>query len=99
MQQRFGIARWLSDAVKDQCPRCAIGDAVGRQLFIERVIGILAVNLMRHAGERRINLPQPLPIHLVYNTIVVGEDGHITRFDDVYGFHRLVRQALEQQGG
>ena len=51
------------------------------------------------SGERRINLPQPMPIHLVYNTIVVGEDGHITRFDDVYGFHRLVRQALEQQGG
>jgi murein L,D-transpeptidase YcbB/YkuD len=49
-------------------------------------------------GERRINLPQPLPIHLVYNTIVIGADGHITRFDDVYGFHRLVRQALEQQG-
>lgn len=49
-------------------------------------------------GERRINLPDPLPIHLVYNTIVIGADGHITRFDDVYGFHRLVRQALEQQG-
>ncbi|MGO4170987.1 L,D-transpeptidase family protein [Bosea sp. TAF32] len=50
------------------------------------------------SGERRINLPQPLPIHLVYNTIVVGADGRITRFDDVYGFHRLVRQALEQHG-
>lgn len=51
------------------------------------------------SGERRINLPQPLAIHLVYNTIVVGEDGRVTRFDDVYGFHKLVRQALEQQGG
>lgn len=50
------------------------------------------------SGERRINLPQPLAIHLVYNTIVVGADGHVTRFDDVYGFHRLVRQALEQRG-
>ncbi len=49
-------------------------------------------------GERRINLPQPLAIHLVYNTMVVDADGKITRFDDVYGFHRLVRQALEQQG-
>ncbi len=49
-------------------------------------------------GERRINLPAPLPIHLVYNTMVVDADGKITRFDDVYGFHRLVRQALEQQG-
>lgn len=50
------------------------------------------------SGERRINLPQPLPIHLVYNTIVVGADGKITRFDDVYGFHRLVRQALADRG-
>lgn len=49
-------------------------------------------------GERRINLPHPMPIHLVYNTMVVGADGKVSRFDDVYGFHRLVRQALEQQG-
>ncbi|MCU4178646.1 murein L,D-transpeptidase [Bosea sp. BH3] len=48
-------------------------------------------------GERRINLPQPLPIHLVYNTIVVGADGRVTRFDDIYGFHRLVRQALAER--
>ena len=27
-----------------------------------------------------------------------GADGKVSRFDDVYGFHRLVRQALEQQG-
>jgi murein L,D-transpeptidase YcbB/YkuD len=50
------------------------------------------------SGERRINLPQPLAIHLVYNTHVVGADGGLTTFDDLYGFHRLVRQALEQRG-
>lgn len=50
------------------------------------------------SGERRINLPQPLAIHLVYNTHVVGADGKLTTFDDLYGFHRLVRQALEQRG-
>lgn len=50
------------------------------------------------SGERRINLPQPLSIHLVYNTHVVGADGQLTTFDDLYGFHRLVRQALEQRG-
>ncbi|MFA6968179.1 MAG: L,D-transpeptidase, partial [Bosea sp. (in: a-proteobacteria)] len=49
------------------------------------------------SGERRINLPQALPIHLVYNTHVVGADGHLTIFEDLYGFHRLVRQALEQR--
>ncbi|KPF71251.1 hypothetical protein IP69_07740 [Bosea sp. AAP35] len=50
------------------------------------------------SGERRINLPQPLSIHLVYNTHVVGADGQLTTYDDLYGFHRLVRQALEQRG-
>ncbi|RDJ22057.1 murein L,D-transpeptidase [Bosea caraganae] len=49
------------------------------------------------SGERMIKLPQPLPIHLVYNTIVVDSAGHMTTFDDLYGFQRLVRQALEQQ--
>lgn len=50
------------------------------------------------SGERMIKLPQPLPIHLVYNTITVDSNGRMTTFDDLYGFHRLVRQALEQRG-
>lgn len=50
------------------------------------------------SGERRINLPAPLAIHLVYNTHVVGADGSVSTFDDLYGFHRLVRQALEPRG-
>ncbi|MEI5664720.1 L,D-transpeptidase family protein [Bosea sp. CCNWLW174] len=49
------------------------------------------------SGERTIKLPQPLPIHLVYETIVVDAAGAITTFDDIYGFHRLVRNALEQR--
>lgn len=48
------------------------------------------------SGERTIRLPQPLPIHLVYNTLVVNEAGAITTFEDLYGFHRLVRTALER---
>jgi len=49
------------------------------------------------SGERTIKLPQPLPIHLVYETIVVDAAGTVTTFDDIYGFHRLVRNALEQR--
>jgi murein L,D-transpeptidase YcbB/YkuD len=49
------------------------------------------------SGERMINLPAPIPIHLVYNTHVIGADGSLTTFQDLYGFHRLVRQALEQR--
>ncbi len=50
------------------------------------------------SGERTIRLPQPLQIHLVYNTHVVQPDGKLVTFDDIYGFHRMVRQALEQRG-
>lgn len=49
------------------------------------------------AGERMIKLQTPLPIHLVYNTHVVQDDGSLRTFDDLYGFHRLVRQALAQR--
>lgn len=49
-------------------------------------------------GERRINLTTPMPIHLVYNTHVVDEHGKLKTFGDLYGYHRLVRQALDQQG-
>ncbi|WP_332681199.1 L,D-transpeptidase family protein [Bosea sp. (in: a-proteobacteria)] len=49
------------------------------------------------SGERTIRLPQPLPIHLVYDTLVVDGAGRISTFDDLYGVHRLVRNALEQR--
>lgn len=49
------------------------------------------------SGERTIKLPQPLPIHLVYETFVVDAHGAVTTYDDIYGFHRLVRTALEQR--
>jgi murein L,D-transpeptidase YcbB/YkuD len=50
------------------------------------------------SGERRINLPAPMPIHLVYNTHVVDAGDKLATFADLYGFHRLVRQALEPRG-
>jgi murein L,D-transpeptidase YcbB/YkuD len=46
------------------------------------------------AGERTIRLQRKLPIHLVYMTHVVEADGRLTTHDDLYGFHRLTRQAL-----
>lgn len=50
------------------------------------------------SGERRINLPTPLAIHLVYNTHVVDAAGALSTFPDLYGFHRLVKQALDLRG-
>ncbi|MGL5361787.1 MAG: L,D-transpeptidase family protein, partial [Bosea sp. (in: a-proteobacteria)] len=56
------------------------------------------VRRMVGSGERSIRLPQKLPIHLAYNTHVVDESGEVRTFADLYGFHRLVRQALGFRG-
>ena len=49
-------------------------------------------------GERTIRLTEKMPVHLVYNTHVVDAAGKLTTYDDIYGFHRLVRQALDPRG-
>jgi L,D-transpeptidase YcbB len=54
------------------------------------------VRSMVGSGERTVKLPKPLPVHLIYMTHVVDEGGQITVFEDLYGFHALVRSALAQ---
>jgi L,D-transpeptidase YcbB len=54
------------------------------------------VRSMVGAGERTVKLPKPLPVHLIYMTHVVDEGGRMTTFEDLYGFHALVRSALAQ---
>ncbi|MFC7398603.1 L,D-transpeptidase family protein [Chelatococcus sp. GCM10030263] len=49
-------------------------------------------------GERLIKLAHPLPIHLVYFTLSVDEDGKVTSRDDIYGFDRRLMQALGLTG-
>ena len=58
---------------------------------------------MRRVVVTGLGLVTPLggDVETTWANILAGKSGagQITRFDDVYGFHRLVRQALEQQGG
>ena len=44
--------------------------------------------------ERTINLPAPLPIHILYFTAFVGQDGGLELRDDVYGYSARVKLAL-----
>jgi murein L,D-transpeptidase YcbB/YkuD len=46
------------------------------------------------SGERTIRLARKLPIHIVYMTHVVDENGALRTFEDIYGFHRRTRDAL-----
>jgi murein L,D-transpeptidase YcbB/YkuD len=45
-------------------------------------------------SERRVNLPEPLPIHLVYFTLRADDSGELQRFDDIYGYAGKARQLL-----
>jgi murein L,D-transpeptidase YcbB/YkuD len=49
-------------------------------------------------GERAINLPQPIPIHLMYFTAFVDEYGHLQLRDDLYGYSHRVWAALHPTG-
>jgi L,D-transpeptidase YcbB len=46
------------------------------------------------SGERPLRLMHQLPVHLAYFTQVANADGTLSSYEDIYGFHRLVRQAL-----
>ncbi len=45
-------------------------------------------------GERTINLPAPLPIHIVYFTAYVDDHGTLQLRDDLYGYSQKVKLAL-----
>jgi murein L,D-transpeptidase YcbB/YkuD len=49
-------------------------------------------------GERSINLPRPLPVHIVYFTAFVDEFGKLQVRDDIYGYSQRVRTALGLKG-
>jgi murein L,D-transpeptidase YcbB/YkuD len=45
-------------------------------------------------SERRVNLPEPMPIHIVYFTFAVDQGGQAQRFEDIYGYSRKTRELL-----
>ena len=49
---------------------------------------------MQGGGERRMNLPRKMPVHLAYFTMTVEANGAIERHPDVYGHAARLRQLL-----
>jgi murein L,D-transpeptidase YcbB/YkuD len=45
-------------------------------------------------NERRISLPVPVPVHIVYFTMGLDDSGQMRRFDDIYGYSRKARELL-----
>jgi murein L,D-transpeptidase YcbB/YkuD len=52
---------------------------------------------MANGRERWVPLPQPIPVHLVYWTARVADDGLVAFADDPYGWDGELAQALEAQ--
>jgi L,D-transpeptidase YcbB len=49
---------------------------------------------MEGEQNRRVNLPAPVRVLLYYTTAVVGEDGEVYFFDDIYGHDAKLAQLL-----
>jgi murein L,D-transpeptidase YcbB/YkuD len=45
-------------------------------------------------NERRVALPAPVPIHIVYFTMAEDDSGQWRRFDDIYGYSGKARELL-----
>jgi murein L,D-transpeptidase YcbB/YkuD len=56
-----------------------------------------AIETAMHSGEEQsVKLTQPVPVHIVYWTAWVEEDGTLRFADDVYGHDRTQAAALER---
>ena len=42
----------------------------------------------------QVNLPQPIPVLILYVTAVPAPDGSVLFFDDIYGHDAELRKAL-----
>ena len=49
-------------------------------------------------GERRVNLPRKVPVHLAYFTLSADPDGTLSTLDDIYGIDARMRDAMGLRG-
>jgi murein L,D-transpeptidase YcbB/YkuD len=49
-------------------------------------------------NEVAVTLDEPIPVHLVYHTVVASEDGEVLFRDDLYGHDARLERALSGKG-
>ena len=49
---------------------------------------------MSQGGNNQITLTKTIPVHTTYLTMIVGDDGRVQSFGDIYGQDSRVSQAL-----
>src|SRR6202034_3483766 len=51
---------------------------------------------MNGAGTQQVNLANPIPVLIVYGTVIVTEDGLVHFYDDIYGYDSDLEKALDK---
>jgi murein L,D-transpeptidase YcbB/YkuD len=51
---------------------------------------------MRERSPRRVDLPHPVPVHILYATAVAREDGTVLFYDDIYGLDAELLELLRR---
>ena len=54
---------------------------------------------MAEGRELTIRLPEPVPIHILYWTAFVDDEGHLQLREDIYGRDAALRAALAEGRG
>ena len=85
------------------CIRIAEPFALAR-LLLRNVPGWDSTAIATAMGRKtpqRVELPQPVPVHILYGTAVAREDGTVLFYDDIYGLdaelERLLRRGYPYQ--
>jgi L,D-transpeptidase YcbB len=50
---------------------------------------------MNGTTTQQVNLAHPIPVLIVYGTVIVPEDGTVHFYDDIYGFDKALEKVLE----
>ena len=51
---------------------------------------------MAQSSNQQVNLPRPIPVLIVYGTVIVPEDGLVHFYDDIYGHDKDLDQVLQK---
>jgi murein L,D-transpeptidase YcbB/YkuD len=51
---------------------------------------------MAQGSNQQVNLPRPIPVLIVYGTVIVPEDGLVHFYDDIYGHDKELDQVLQK---
>jgi murein L,D-transpeptidase YcbB/YkuD len=47
-------------------------------------------------NNRQVNLPRPIPVLILYGTVIVPEDGLVHFYDDIYGHDAALDKVLQK---